>query len=126
MRGVQQHVVPVESSAYAARGLWLWGFGDGSAIQLFGDEMIGVPELNNSLVPDPAEGAAAWGREIRVQDRLPDDENPEFRARIAGKKFFGCGGPPQARCSSWGEQEDDAGLIHRGVKRVLELAESRR
>src|ERR1700720_704369 len=44
---------------------------------------------------------------------------------MAGKKFFGCGGPPQTRRSSRGEQEDDAGAVSRGVKRALKFGEVR-
>ncbi len=87
--------------------------------------MLWVPKLPRSLVGDSAEGASAGRSKIRGQDWLPDDQNAEFRARMAGKKFFGCGGPPQTCCSSRGEQKDDARRVCRGVKRVLEFAESR-
>jgi len=37
MRGVQDYVIPVESSAYAAGRLCLWWFVGGSATQFLGD-----------------------------------------------------------------------------------------
>jgi hypothetical protein len=123
MRGVQDYVIPIESTAQAAGGFNLQRFGTRSAIQLLGDEMIWVPKLTGSLVCDPAEGTAAWGRKIRGQYRFPDDEDAEFPARIAGEKVFGCGGPPQTRRSSRGEQEDDTRAVRRGVKRALEFGE---
>src|SRR5258707_9132480 len=87
--------------------------------------MVWVPKLPGALVCDSAEGAAAWGSKIGGQDRLPDDQKAELRVRMAGKKFFGCGGPPQTCCSSGREQEDNARLVCRGVKRVLEFGEVR-
>lgn len=104
MRGVQNCVIPIESSAYAAGGLDFWWFGGGSAIQLVGDEMVWVPKLPGSLVRDSAEGASAWRSKIRGQDRLPDDQNAKLLVRMAGEKLFGCGGPPQTRCSRRREQ----------------------
>jgi hypothetical protein len=123
MRGEQDYVIPIESSAHAAGGLWLWRLGGGSAIQLFGDEVTWVPELSGSLVCDSGEGTAAWRSEIRGQDGLPNYEEAKFCVCMAGKEFFGCGGPPQTRCSSGREQEDDARIVCRGVKRALECAE---
>jgi hypothetical protein len=88
--------------------------------------MVGVPELPGALVCDSAEGASAWRRKIGGQDRFPDYQDAEFCVRMAGEKLFGCGGPPQT-CSSCGrKQEEDARLVCRGVKRVLEIAEARR
>src|ERR1700687_1015294 len=85
--------------------------------------MIWVPKLYGALVWDSAERAAAWRSKIRGQDGLPDDEDAEFHVRIAGEELFGCGGPPQTRRSSRGEQEDDARAVSRGVKRALEFGE---
>src|SRR5712664_1019252 len=87
--------------------------------------MVWVPKLPGALVCDSAEGAAAWGSKIGGQDRLPDDQNAESRVRMAGKKLFGCGGPPQTCCSSGREQEDNARLVCRAVKRALQFAEAR-
>jgi hypothetical protein len=123
MRGEQDYVIPIETSAHAAGGLWVWLLGGGSAIQFLGDEMIWVPELSGSLVCDSRKVAATWRSEIRGQDRLPDDKDTEFCVCMAGKEFFGCGGPPQTGCSSGREQEDDARIVCRGVKRALECAE---
>jgi hypothetical protein len=123
MRGEQDYVIPIESAAQAAGRLCLRRLGGGAAIQLLGDEVRGVPELSGSLVGDPGERAAAWRSEIRGQDWLPDDEDAEFCVCMARKEFFGCGGPPQARRSSRGEQEYDARVVCRGVKRALEFAE---
>ncbi len=125
MRGVQDCVVPIESAAYAAGGLYFRRLGGGSAIQLLGDKVLWIPELSGSLICDSAEGASARRSKIRGQDRLPDDQDAEFRVRMAGEKLFGCGGPPQTCRSSWGEQEEDARVVCRGVKRALELAEAR-
>ena len=122
MRSEQDYVIPIESAAQAAGRLCLRRLG-GAVIQLLGDDMIRVPELSGSLVGDSGERAAAWRSEIRGQDRLPDDEDAEFCVCMAGKEFFGCGGPPQARCSSGREQEDDARVVCRGVKRALKFAE---
>jgi hypothetical protein len=79
MRGVQDYVIPIESSAQAAGRLYFWRLGGRSSIQLLGDKMVGVPKLGRSLVCDSAEGAAAWGSKIRGQDRLPDDQDAELR-----------------------------------------------
>jgi hypothetical protein len=79
MRGIQNCVIPIESSAQAAGGVYPRRMGGGAAIQLLGDEMIWVPKLAGSWVGDSAEGAGAWRREIRGQDGLPDDEDAEFR-----------------------------------------------
>ena len=103
MRGVKNYVIPIKSPAQAAGRLYRWWLGGGSSIQLLGDKMVWVPKLPGALVCDSAEGAAAWGSKIGGQDRLPDDQNAELRVRMAGKKFFGCGGPPQTCCSSGGE-----------------------
>jgi len=111
--------------AQAAGGPCLQWFSTRPSIQLLGHEMIWVPKLTGSLVCDSAEGAAAWRSKVCGQDGLPDDEDAEFRIRMAGKKLFGCGGPPQTRRSSRGEQEDDASAVRRGVKRALEFAEVR-
>jgi hypothetical protein len=124
MRGVENCVIPIESTAQAADGLYLRRIGRGSSIQLLGDKMVGVPKLPGSLVRHYAEGAAAGRSEIRGQDWLPDDQNAQLRIGAAGKKLSGCEGPPQTRCSSWGEQKDDARPICRGIKRVLEFAET--
>ena len=126
MRSEQDYVIPIESAAQAAGRLCLRRLGGGAAIQLLGDEVRGVPELSGSLVCDSGEGAAAWGRKIGGQDWLPDDEDAEFCVCMAGKEFFGCGGPPQARRSSRGEQEYDARVVCRGVKSALEFAEAGR
>jgi len=125
MRGVENYVIPIEASAQAASGLYFWWLGSGSAIQLLGDQVLWVPKLPGSLVCDSAEGATARRSKIRGEDRLPDDQNAHLRIRMAGKKVFGCGGPPQTCRSSGREQKDDARVFRRRVKRVLEFAEIR-
>jgi hypothetical protein len=79
MRRVQDYVIPIESSAQAAGRLYFWRLGGRPSIQLLGDKMLGVPKLGRSLVCDSTEGAAAWRRKIRGQDRLPDDQDAELR-----------------------------------------------
>jgi hypothetical protein len=37
MRSVQDYVIPIESAAQAAGGLYFWWLGGGSAIQVLGD-----------------------------------------------------------------------------------------
>lgn|ERR1700682_2637490 len=125
MRGVKDYVIPKESSVYAAGGLYLRWLGGGSAIQLLGDKMLWVPKLNGSLVYDSSKGAGAWRGEIRRQDRLPHDQNAESGVRMAGKKLFDCGGPPQTCRSSGREQKNDAGFVRGGVKCTLKFAEAR-
>jgi hypothetical protein len=65
MRGVQDYVIPIESSAQAAGRCDFWRLGGRSSIQLLGHKMLGVPKLGRSLVRNSAEGAAAWRRKIR-------------------------------------------------------------
>ena len=79
MRGVEDCVIPIESTAQAADGFYLRRISRDSSIQLLGDKMVGVPKLPGSLVRDSAEGAAAGRSEIRGQDWLPDDQNAQLR-----------------------------------------------
>ncbi len=60
MRGEENYVIPIESPAYATGGLYFWWLDPRSAIQLLGDQVLGVPKLPGSLVCDSAEGASAW------------------------------------------------------------------
>jgi hypothetical protein len=100
MRRVEKYVIPNKAFAYAARGFWLRRIRACSAAQFLRDKMMRIPKLGYALVGNSGEITGAWRAEIGWQDWLPDDENAQLRACMAGKKLFGCGGPPQACRSS--------------------------
>ena len=82
-----------------------------------------IPELCHAAVRKAAEHTANRLRPIRRQNRFPDRENFQFRARLLFENPLDCGGPPQTGRSRGRQQQDDADPIGGAVELIPEVIE---
>ena len=75
------------------------------AAQLLGDQVVFVPELNDSAVRNASHHRASWSAPVRGQNRLPDDQNGQLVGFLLLQYLFRCGGPPQTTRSCWRQKK---------------------
>lgn len=83
--------------------------------------MIRIPELPCPAVRDATESAAAWRTPVRREYWLPHDEHLDLAVGLPRQQIFGCGGPPQASWSSWGQEENQSWNIGSGIEGLREF-----
>src|SRR5260370_41795315 len=98
--------------------------------QTLRQRVIPVPELSRARIVDPCQSARGWRPPIRRQHRLPYDKNLELLIVRQAQRGLDCGGPPQARRSSWRDEHQNARAGRRRAKllfkrRLVEIGERR-
>jgi hypothetical protein len=85
--------------------------------------MLRIPELAHPAIADTPQRAAARRAPVRREDGLPHDEYIQLAVGLARQQIFGCGGPPQARRSSRGQQKNEPRHIRFCVESFREFCE---
>lgn len=84
--------------------------------------MFRIPELPHSRIRQPAQCASAGRPPVGHQNWFPNDQHAPLPFRMLNEKLVGCGGPPQTKRSSGGQQQNQAGHGRIRIKYILELS----
>lgn len=79
-------------------------------VQLFGDQVVFIPELNDPAIRNASHDRASWPAPVRGQYRFPDDQNGQAIGFHLFQNFLGCGGPPQTAWSRRRQEKHHSGV----------------
>jgi hypothetical protein len=86
-------------------------------------DSVRVPILEDAPVVDQSKDASQGRRDIRLQDGLPNDLDPDAGIGEPGEPLIDCGSPPQAHGSGRREQDEHTNLPPGRVEGVAERLE---